>query len=128
MIGGGGCSRQIKHDDGTRWKGSFVVLNETWRGAQPATLEGAAPELGEVIFEDSPAGQLAWKVFGGTLKYAAGLVPEIADDVVNIDNAIRWGFNWVHGPFEMLDHLNPKRVIDRIYKEGGQLPSMLAVL
>ena len=55
-------------------------------------------------------------------------MPEIADDVVNIDNAIRWGFNWVHGPFEMLDHLNPKRVIDRIYEEGGQLPSMLAVL
>ena len=81
-----------------------------------------------MIFEDSPAGELAWKVFGGTLRYAAGLVPEIADDVVNIDNAIRWGFNWVHGPFEMLDHLNPKRVIDRIRKEGGQLPSMLAVL
>ena len=125
---GGGFSRQIKLDDGTRRKETFDLLNETWRDVQPVALEGAAAELGEVIFEDSPAGELAWKVFGGTLRYAAGLVPEIADDVVNIDNAIRWGFNWVHGPFEMLDHLNPKRVIDRIYKEGGQLPSMLAVL
>jgi 3-hydroxyacyl-CoA dehydrogenase len=29
-------------------------------------------------------------------------VPEIADDIVNIDNAIRWGFNWAYGPFELL--------------------------
>ena len=67
-------------------------------------------------------------MFGGTLRYAADLVPEIADDVLNIDNAIRWGFNWVHGPFEMLDHLGPQRVIDRITAEGGTLPAMLQVL
>ena len=81
-----------------------------------------------MIFQDSPAGKLAWQIFGGTLRYAADLVPEIADDVVNIDNAIRWGFNWVHGPFEMLDHLNPRRVIERIRAEGDQPPSMLEVL
>ena len=50
------------------------------------------------------------------------------DDVVNIDNAIRWGFNWVHGPFEMLDHLGPQRILDRIRSEGLQVPSMLQVL
>ena len=53
---------------------------------------------------DSLEGELAWQVLGD-MRYAAELIPEIADDVVNIDNAIRWGFNWVHGPFEMLDHL-----------------------
>ena len=75
---------------------------------------GAVPaDLGEVLFTDTPQGELAWQVFGGTLRYAAGLVPEIADDIVNVDNAIRWGFNWVHGPFEMLDHIGPARVIDR---------------
>ena len=55
-------------------------------------------------------------------------MPEIADDVLNIDNAIRWGFNWVHGPFEMLDHLGAGRVIDRIRAEGGELPMMLQTL
>ena len=62
------------------------------------------------------------------MRYAADLVPEIADDVVNIDNAIRLGFNWVHGPFEMLDHLGPQNVIDRIESEGGEVPAMLQVL
>ncbi|MBK03073.1 MAG: hypothetical protein CL464_11535 [Acidimicrobiaceae bacterium] len=125
---GGGFSRQIKLDDGTRSKETFDLVDETWRDAQPVASEGVATELGEVIFQDSAAGELAWQVFGGTLRYAAALVPEIADDVVNIDNAIRWGFNWVHGPFEMLDHLNPRRVIERIHAEGSELPSMLAVL
>ena len=125
---GGGFFRQLKLDDGSRRKETFDLLSETWRDAEEAILEGGSKELGEVIFQDSPAGKLAWQIFGGTLRYAADLVPEIADDVVNIDNAIRWGFNWVHGPFEMLDHLNPRRVIERIRAEGDQPPSMLEVL
>ena len=125
---GGGFFRQLKLDDGSRRKETFDLLSETWRDAEEASLEGVSKELGEVIFQDSPAGKLAWQIFGGTLRYAADLVPEIADDVVNIDNAIRWGFNWVHGPFEMLDHLNPRRVIERIRAEGDQPPSMLEVL
>ena len=125
---GGGFFRQLKLDDGSRRKETFDLLSETWRDAEEAILEGVSKELGEVIFQDSPAGKLAWQIFGGTLRYAADLVPEIADDVVNIDNAIRWGFNWVHGPFEMLYHLNPRRVIERIRAEGDQPPSMLEVL
>lgn len=125
---GGGFYRQNKTADGGRLKESFDVLNEQWRDAQEPHLGGVPGELGEIVFHDSPEGELAWKVFGGTLRYAASLVPEIADDVVNIDNAIRWGFNWVHGPFEMLDHLGPRRVIDRIRAEGSELPSMLQVL
>jgi 3-hydroxyacyl-CoA dehydrogenase len=125
---GGGFYRQTKSPDGERFKESFDLLDESWRPAEAPSHEGMPTELGEVIFQDSLEGELAWQVFGGTLRYAAGLIPEIANDVVNIDNAIRWGFNWVHGPFEMLDHLDPQRVIARIRSEGGQIPSMLEVL
>ncbi|MDG2111116.1 MAG: 3-hydroxyacyl-CoA dehydrogenase family protein [Actinomycetota bacterium] len=125
---GGGFARQTKLDDGSRHKETFDLVVEEWRDAQPAASDGVAGDLGDVMFDESPAGELAWQVFGGTLRYAADLVPEIADDLVNIDNAIRWGFNWVHGPFEMLDHLGPQRVIEKIEAEGGQLPKMLRVL
>jgi len=125
---GGGFARQTKLDDGSRHKETYDLLADDWRDAQPADLEGVPGDLGAVMFEDSPAGELAWQVYGGTLRYAADLVPEIADDVVNIDNAIRWGFNWVHGPFEMLDHLGPDRVIEKIEAEGGEVPAMLQVL
>jgi 3-hydroxyacyl-CoA dehydrogenase len=80
------------------------------------------------MFDDSAAGRLAWQIFGGTLRYAAGLVPQIADDIVNIDNAIRWGFNWALGPFEMLDAIGTDRVIAQIRSEGAELPAMLQVL
>ncbi|MAK24795.1 MAG: hypothetical protein CL414_06195 [Acidimicrobiaceae bacterium] len=125
---GGGFYRQTKSPDGERIKESFDLLDEAWRPAEAPNLGAIPTELGEVIFHDSLEGELAWQVFGGTLRYAAELIPEIADDVVNIDNAIRWGFNWVHGPFEMLDHLGPQRILDRIRSEGLQTPAMLKVL
>jgi 3-hydroxyacyl-CoA dehydrogenase len=85
-------------------------------------------DLGKILFQDSLLGQLAWEIFGGTLLYAADLVPEIADDIVNVDNAIKWGFNWIYGPFEMLDYLGPERVIARLESENTSLPRMLLAL
>ncbi|MFB0990899.1 MAG: 3-hydroxyacyl-CoA dehydrogenase, partial [Rhodospirillales bacterium] len=63
-----------------------------------------------------------------TLIYAANLVPDISDDVVNVDRAMRWGFAWNQGPFEMLDALGPNCVIEKIRSEGGQVPKMLKIL
>jgi 3-hydroxyacyl-CoA dehydrogenase len=124
----GGFGRVQKLDDGTKKKETFDLVTEQWRDAVEPDLAGVPADLGAVLFDDTPQGALAWQIFGGTLRYAAGLVPEIADDIVNIDNAIRWGFNWVHGPFEMLDALGPDRVIDTIRSEGADLPAMLQVL
>ena len=125
---GAGFGKMTKLDDGSRHKETFDLLSEEWRDFSDPDLEGVPTDLGEVMFTDSPQGELAWDVFGGTLRYAADLVPEIADDIVNIDNAIRWGFNWAKGPFELLDAIGCDRVIDKIEAEGAELPAMLAVL
>ncbi len=124
----GGFSRVQRLDDGTKRIETFDLTAEEWRDAVEPDLAGVPVDLGEVLFSDTPQGHLAWQIFGGTLRYAAGLVPEIADDVVNVDRAIEWGFNWVHGPFAMLDAVGPQRVIERIRAEGAQLPAMLQVL
>ena len=73
-------------------------------------------------------GRLAWEIMGETLCYAAGLVPEIADDIVNIDRAMRLGFAWRQGPFELLDALGGARVIEKLDRAGRDLPGMLQVL
>ena len=73
-------------------------------------------------------GHLAWEIMGGTLVYAAGLVPEIADDIVNIDRAMKWGYAWNWGPFEMLDEVGPTNVIEKLMQENHPLPKMLQVL
>ena len=65
---------------------------------------------------------------GHSLLYAAGLIPEIADDIVNIDNAMKWGFAWQKGPFEILDSIGPNKVIEKCYKLNIKLPKMLEVI
>jgi 3-hydroxyacyl-CoA dehydrogenase len=128
----GGFGRVQKLADGTKRSETFDLLSEHWREASEPSFDGVTGETlgdpGALMFDDSAQGRLAWQIFGGTLRYAAGLVPEIADDIVNIDNAIRWGFNWAYGPFELLDHVGPDRVIAKIKAEGLPLPAMLQVL
>ncbi|NNF55923.1 MAG: 3-hydroxyacyl-CoA dehydrogenase family protein [Acidimicrobiales bacterium] len=124
----GGFSRVVKSTDGTKTKETFDLHSQEWRPPVAPAMAGVNQDLGEVLFEDSLQGRMAWDVFGGTLRYAAGLVPEIADDIANVDNAIRWGFNWQKGPFEMIDHVGPARMINRIEAEGGEVPLMLDIL
>ncbi|MCP4966753.1 MAG: 3-hydroxyacyl-CoA dehydrogenase, partial [bacterium] len=71
---GGGFGRMVKLDDGARKRETFDLQSEQWRDATEPDLGGVSSDLGEVLFQDSPQGQLAWQVFGGTLCYAAGLV------------------------------------------------------
>ena len=124
----GGFGRMQKLDDGSRKTETFDLVAEQWRDVAEPDLDGVPAELGAVLFDDTPQGRLAWQIFGGTLRYAAGLVPEIADDIVNIDNAIRWGFNWALGPFETLDAIGNDKVIAKLRSEGAELPAMLQVL
>jgi 3-hydroxyacyl-CoA dehydrogenase len=125
---GGGFYRLIRHDDGARSKEVFDLRLQGWRPAENVTLAPEHTEAASLLFDDSTQGRLAWDVMGGTLCYAAGLIPEIADDVVNVDRAMRWGFNWAKGPFELLDALGPARVIARLEAADQPLPNMLEVL
>jgi 3-hydroxyacyl-CoA dehydrogenase len=69
--------------------------------------------------------EFAWKSIRDTLIYALNRVPEIADDVVNIDNAMRWGFNWELGPFEMYDAIGVSAFVKRAEKDGLTVPGIL---
>ncbi|MED5396287.1 MAG: 3-hydroxyacyl-CoA dehydrogenase family protein, partial [Pseudomonadota bacterium] len=107
---GGGFYRVNKLDDGSKVKEAFNLETGDWSNAEEVALDDAHSNL-DVMFADDAMGRFCWHVIGGTLSYAADLIPEISDDVVNIDCAMRWGFNWKQGPFEMLDALDPARFI-----------------
>ncbi len=124
---GGGFYRVQKLDDGTRKKETFDLVAGDWRPTKSITLKKEHLGL-DVLLADDPLGWLAWDIMGETLLYAAGLVPQIADDIVNIDRAMRWGFAWTHGPFQMLDALGPKKVIEKLQAMEGELPKMVKVL
>src|SRR3546814_38851 len=70
-------------------------------------------------------GAFAWAVMSQTLAYAASLVPEIADDIPSVDRAMRLGYNWKFGPFELLDQLGADDVAARLMEEGRAVPLLL---
>ncbi len=72
-------------------------------------------------------GGFAWQVLSNTLAYSASLIPEIADDIVAVDTAMRLGYNWKYGPFELLDRIGVDWFIDRLLAENRKVPPLLAM-
>jgi len=123
---GGGYYKMNKDADGNKSMEVFDLTSQQWRAMQPAA-ELTAPHLNaaDLLFADTAEGNFAWHVMSETLAYAADLVPEIADDIVNIDRAMRWGFNWQAGPFELLDEVGTQRFAERLKAEKRPVPAML---
>jgi len=71
-------------------------------------------------------GRYAWKVMSATLSYAAELAPEIAASIEDVDAAMRLGYNWKTGPFELLDKLGPAWFADRLKADGRKVPALIA--
>lgn len=72
-------------------------------------------------------GRYAWAVMSRTLAYAASLVPEISDAIAPIDEAMRLGYNWRFGPFELMDQLGPRWLAKRLAADGQTVPPLLAM-
>ncbi len=88
-------------------------------------VDDPAQKLKMVVGGSDKAAEFAWKSIRDTLIYTINRIPEIADDVVNVDNAMRWGFNWEIGPFEMFDAIGVQNFVKRAEKDGVALPVML---
>jgi 3-hydroxyacyl-CoA dehydrogenase len=69
--------------------------------------------------------EFGWRCLRDTLLYAFKRIPEIADDVVNIDRAMRWGFNWELGPFAMFDAIGVAAFVERAERDGITVPAAL---
>jgi 3-hydroxyacyl-CoA dehydrogenase len=74
------------------------------------------------------AGQFYRKLFSDIFHYAAMRVPEISDDIVSIDNAVKWGFGWELGPFELWDAWGVEHVVDDWVSEKRPLPPLVEKL
>lgn len=87
-------------------------------------VEGLAERLRGLVAAPDRAGSFLWKNLSATLRYAGALVPEISDDLVSIDRALRWGFGWEMGPFEIWDALGVERVCARMETDGHEVPPL----
>ena len=114
---------------GRKGKGGFYRMNKT---DGKKVLEGINLETGEysisqkfnlgsekmdivnLINRKDKYGEYAWSVISKIIKYASSLVPGITDKFNDIDEAMRLGFNWSKGPFEMLKEIGVKNFFERI--------------
>ncbi|HEY5673190.1 MAG TPA: 3-hydroxyacyl-CoA dehydrogenase/enoyl-CoA hydratase family protein [Malonomonas sp.] len=88
-------------------------------------VDDPAQKVKMVVEGQDKAAEYAWKTLRDTLIYTVNRIPEIADDVLNVDNAMKWGFNWEIGPFEMLDAIGVASFVKRAEQDGVTVPATL---
>ena len=74
------------------------------------------------LVADGTVGDFAWKAISRSLAYSARRLGEICDDIVSIDDGMKWGYNWELGPFETWDALGFRQTTERMKKDGIALP------
>jgi 3-hydroxyacyl-CoA dehydrogenase len=81
-----------------------------------------AEKLQAMVFGEDKGARFVWRVVADNLIYAANRIPEISDTIVDIDNAMRSGFNFEMGPFETWDVLGVERTVARMREDGLKVP------
>jgi 3-hydroxyacyl-CoA dehydrogenase len=89
------------------------------------TLSDPAQRLAALLAMPDGYGEFLRRLLGATLTYAARRIPEISDDVTSVDRAMRWGFGWERGPFEVWDLLAAAGAADRLVTAPGVDPPPL---
>jgi len=96
------------------------VLFDSYRAAK--SRGSVADKMKVMAWSDDKAGKFTWETLAATILYAAHRIPEIADDILNIDNGMKWGFGWELGPFECWDAIGFEKSLDRMKQEGMKIP------
>ncbi|OYV53032.1 MAG: 3-hydroxyacyl-CoA dehydrogenase [Rhodospirillales bacterium 20-60-12] len=131
--GKGGFYRSTKGADGKRIKETLSLQAAMagkleWRPSiKPdiAEVKDAKKDLKKLVGSLKKPGLYAWGVLGRTLAYAASLMPEVADDITAIDEAMRLGYTWKYGPFELIDQLGADWVVKNLAQLDIPVPPIL---
>ena len=114
---------------GRKGKGGFYRMNKTERGkimeainlqtgnyspSKKIDVKSDKVDLKSLINRNDKYGEYAWSVLEKIIKYASSLVPAITKEFNDIDEAMRLGFNWAKGPFEMLEEIGVKNFFEKV--------------
>jgi 3-hydroxyacyl-CoA dehydrogenase len=96
--------------------------------AEAKKASGLAEKMQAIVFGKDKGARFVWRAVADNLIYAANRIPEIADTLVEIDNAMRWGFNFEMGPFETWDALGVDRTVERMEADGLTVPDKVKAM
>ena len=126
---------------GRKGKGGFYRMNKSgatkvmeainlesgnYSPSKKIDIKSDKVDLKGLINRKDKYGEYAWSVISKIIKYASSLVPGITKEFNDIDEAMRLGFNWSKGPFEMLEEIGVKNFFDRVdeFKENKFLENL----
>ena len=119
---------------GRKGKGGFYRMNKVdnkkileainletgeYHPTQKINIKSEKVDLKALINRDDKYGEYAWSVISKIINYASSLVPGITDEFNDIDEAMRLGFNWSKGPFEMLEEIGVANFFDKFKNYEG---------
>lgn len=125
--GKGGFYR-INREGGGRAKEAInLATGEYAPEARPPEISGPAGkgDLAALIATPGKVGEYAWAILGPTLSYSASIVPEATATIVGVDEAMKLGYNWEAGPFEMIDKIGPAALRAKLAASGLPVPAIL---
>ncbi len=85
-------------------------------------IEDRDARIKKLVWGDDRVGEFLWKTISRTLRYAANRIPEIADKVSDVDDAMKWGFGWEVGVFETWDAIGLRESVERMREESQPVP------
>jgi len=85
-------------------------------------IEDIPARVKKLVWGDDKVGEFLWKTSTKISLYAASRIPEIANTIVEIDNAIKWGFGWEIGVFEAWDAIGVVESVEKMRAEGMKIP------
>ena len=126
---------------GRKGKGGFYRMNKSgttkimeainletgdYSASKKIDIKSDKVDLKGLISRKDKYGEYAWSVLSKIIKYASSLVPGITKEFNDIDEAMRLGFNWAKGPFEMLEEIGVKNFFEKIddFKENAFLENL----
>ncbi|MEO6393427.1 MAG: 3-hydroxyacyl-CoA dehydrogenase/enoyl-CoA hydratase family protein [Pyrinomonadaceae bacterium] len=86
-------------------------------------IESTPERIKALFWGKDRAGEFLWKTLTRTFRYATNRIPEIADTVIEVDRAMRWGFGWELGVFETWDAVGFEKTVARMREEGQPIPA-----
>lgn len=122
--GDGGFYREVAGE-----RQAWDLQTSDWRPRQREIPElaqrGEKEGIGVLLEGDDQLSQFAWRVLARILTYSASLVPDVTHSPQDIDDAMKLGYNWVQGPFEMMDTIGTGKLVRRLEAEGWHVPEFL---
>ena len=123
-----------KTDLTPEWKKVRKVINpetleyEDWQKvdlpclAEAKKAKSLPEKMRAIVYGDDKGARFAWKAVASQLIYSANRIPEISDTIVEIDNAMKWGYNFEMGPFETWDAIGVKESVAKMEADGLTVP------